>query len=343
VTATASHFYVADRNHRVRRAATGFSFDFTAVEDFAGGEARRQIIDGPALSAALVGANGLARAADGSLYWAEYFNGTLRQLTAAGEVRTLIGTTDSPRGGTVDGPLASASLLLPGDVATGPDGALYVAQMYANNIRRVDLDAGVVSTFAAASGSSPGGWVDGPLALARFNRPSALAFGKTAAGADVLYVADRDNAVLRRIDLAAGVVSTFAGSATMSGTADGPPGTGRFSSLKSVTAGALGEVFVLDGARLREVASDGTVQTRDVVATSPEAIALDGDTVWISAGLELRRYSRTTGSTTLAFSARLGFRDGDSDTAGAQSFRALVPTADALIVMDSGRIRRLWK
>ena len=106
-----------------------------------------------------------------------------------------------------------------------------------NEIRKVTLQ-GVVSTVA---GSLEAGYADGPAATARFNHPSGIACD----GAGNLYVADRDNNVIRELS-APGTVSTLAGS-TEAGTVDGVGAAARFSHPGDITYDpASGALYVVD-------------------------------------------------------------------------------------------------
>lgn len=66
-------------------------------------------------------------------------------------------------------------------------------------------------------GSGDRGFKDGSLAVARFNSPEGL-----IADGDVIYVADTFNHAIRRIDLAAGEVSTLAGTGKRGGALNEP-------------------------------------------------------------------------------------------------------------------------
>src|SRR5205814_364721 len=146
----------------------------------------------------------------------------LRRQSPDGGVVTLVGQVSPVDDGYVNGPLSSAKLARPHDVKLSPvDGKLYVADEYNAAIRKVDLAAGQVSTFAGGSTRQPG-TTNGSLGSARFDTPTALAFGKDGTGAPALYVSDNGNAVVRKIDLNAQQVSTFAGTMGSTGSTDGP-------------------------------------------------------------------------------------------------------------------------
>jgi hypothetical protein len=84
------------------------------------------------------------------------------------------------------------------------NGNLYVADDLNHTVRKV-LPNGTVSTLAGKAGYV--GAVDGPGALARFNRPSGVAVDSSGN----VYVCDRGNHCIRKIS-PNGEVTTFAGS-----------------------------------------------------------------------------------------------------------------------------------
>ncbi len=168
--------------------------------------------------AAAVDANGtLARFNDpfgicaegGDLFVADRGNRRIRRVTSAGVVTTLAGGAIS--GPAEDGTGADAvfSPSLRGIVGDGA-GTLYVTD--GNAVRRIVISTGVVTTIAGAADESEG-FVNATGTAARFALPWGLAHR-----AGVLYVADRLNHVIRRIDLSTFAVTTFAG--TTSGSAD---------------------------------------------------------------------------------------------------------------------------
>lgn len=171
----------------------------------------------------------------GMLYIAEPNNHRVRQVAPSGVITTLAG---SERKGSEDGTGAAASFnYIEGITYCAADRALYVADTDNNEIRKV-TPQGVVSTVA---GSLEAGYADGAAAGARFNHPSGIACD----GAGNLYIADRDNNVIRELS-AAGTVSTLAGS-TEAGTADGVGPAARFSHPGDITYDPVtGALYVVD-------------------------------------------------------------------------------------------------
>ena len=110
----------------------------------------------------------------------------------------------------------------------------------ANNstIRKV-TPAGVVTTLAGLPGSS--GSADGTGRDARFDGPSGVAVD----GTGNVYVTDTGNYTIRKVT-PAGVVTTLAGLAGISGSADGTGGAARFNWPGGVAVDGAGNVFVAD-------------------------------------------------------------------------------------------------
>jgi sugar lactone lactonase YvrE len=132
------------------------------------------------------------------------WNAILTYNPATGANTTLAGTwgTYSTPGST-DGSLADALFAGPSGLALdGTD--LYVADTGNDTLRKVDLEAGLVTTLAGAASSA--GAADGVGPAARFNQPADVAFEGGA-----LYVADTGNGTIREVNPQTGSVSTRVG------------------------------------------------------------------------------------------------------------------------------------
>ena len=114
----------------------------------------------------------------------------------------------------------------------------------------------MVSTIADQTGSSGAG--DSAGAIARFSDPEDVACD--AAGN--IYVADAGNFTIRRIS-PDGQVSTLAGEAGSSGSADGTGSAARFAFPTGVACDAAGNVYVADreNCTIRRVTPAGVVTT----------------------------------------------------------------------------------
>jgi sugar lactone lactonase YvrE len=99
---------------------------------------------------------------------------------------------------------------------------------------------------------------DGPGAFASFSGPRGVALDSSGN----LYVADFGNHTIRKID-PAGNVSTLAGQARSSGSADGTGAEARFNNPQDIAVDASGTVYVADASNhtIRRITTDGVVST----------------------------------------------------------------------------------
>jgi hypothetical protein len=174
-------------------------------------------------------------------------------LTTAGVVTTLAGVADPS--GSADGTGVAARFDTPAGVAADSAGNIYVADLGNDTIRKITVD-GVVTTFASTAGRR--GSADGMGAAARFNTPTSVAVDS----AGNVHVADQSNHTVRKIT-AGGVVTTLAGTARMSGSADGTGAAARFSGPGGVAVDSTGNVYVADtfNGTIRKVTPTGVATT----------------------------------------------------------------------------------
>ncbi len=203
----AGNLYISADN-RVRRVdgETG------VITTIAGtGKNRYNGDDGPATEATLAEPKGIAVDSSGNVFVASNGSGRIRKVDAATGVITTVaggGVGDRLRQEFGDGgPATKAMLRLPVAIEADSLGNLFIAT--GNLIRRVDAATGIISVFAGTGERGITG-DGGPATLATMSEPSAMALD----GRDNLYIADRDNHRVRRIDGVTGVITTLAGIGT---------------------------------------------------------------------------------------------------------------------------------
>jgi streptogramin lyase len=137
-----------------------------------------------------------------------------------GATMTTVAGTGKP-GHTGDGgPADRATLNQPFHCELDGRGNLYIAEANSHCIRKVDLKTGVIAT-AAGSGKKGYTGDGGAAAQATFNEPYAVVVSPEGD----LYIVDRLNAVVRKVDGKSGHVATVAGTGKKGFSGDGGPGT----------------------------------------------------------------------------------------------------------------------
>jgi DNA-binding beta-propeller fold protein YncE len=197
--------------------------------------------------------SGIALCPDGSALVADWGNHTIRRVSSEGLVSTVAGAAGQE--GSADGPGAQARFSFPAGLALSSKGSLFIADANNHTIRCLSPD-GTVRTVAGAAGQQ--GSEDGPGPAARFSRPRGLALAPDGR----LFVSDSHNHTIRCIS-AAGVVSTLAGSAGQSGSADGLGAAARFKQpwgLALHPGGCLYAADILDNS-IRCISAEGAVST----------------------------------------------------------------------------------
>jgi sugar lactone lactonase YvrE len=231
-----------------------------------------------ALSAHLVGPIELAIARDGALIVSqctfEVGQAFIDRIASDGTMTRLAGTGQPGFSG--DGGAATSALIeCPAGMAFGPDGALYFADHANNRIRRIDA-SGTITTIAGSgpTGVNMGSFSgDGAAATnATLQEPWGIAFD----GAGNLYIADRDNNRVRRVD-PAGRITTVAGTGESDYSGDGGPALeARLCGPQGLAIDGAGDLFIADDCndRVRRVDHDGRITT--VAGTGVGGFSGDG-------------------------------------------------------------------
>ena len=211
------HLFVVERDaHVVRRvdAVTG------VVSTVAGtGEGGFSGDGGPANRAQLRQPHSIAFDADGNLLICDIGNHRVRRVNMAdGTISTLSGTGEREQ--TPDAaPLAGTHLRGPRSLDTDNDGNAYLVLREGNAVFKLDLRAQTLQRIAGTGESGYTG--DGSAAIdCTFNGPKGIAY---SAEDHSLYIVDTENHVIRRMDLASGIISTVLGTGAVGDGPDGAP------------------------------------------------------------------------------------------------------------------------
>jgi len=217
---SSGNVYIADsHNYMVREDVKSSGL----VNFFAGNGTYGYSGDGgPATSAELTSAFGVAKDSLGNVYIADTNNCLIRKVNTAGVISTFAGLViggTSPRCGyTGDGGAAtSAELNQPYNVAVDGKNNVYIADYSNYVVRKVTAATGIISTIAGIGGVGGYSGDGGPANSALLNAPIALAVDP----AGNVFVGDYNNCRVREIYAATGIINTVAGNGNCSYTGDG--------------------------------------------------------------------------------------------------------------------------
>ena len=236
IATDATNLYVGDRlNHTIRK----IQMSNQAVTTFAGTAGTSGFVGGSTASNVRSNQPGFLSISGGTLYVSDEKNHAIRK-TDLGEgfnFSTLAGSPN-PKSGSVDATGSAARLNFPQGAAIDAAGNIYVSDTNNHVIRKVASGTGAVTTLAGSSGTA--GTADGTGTGAQFNLPeSGVVVG------NFLYVADVGNHTIRKVNVTTGVVTTFAGQAGTSGSADGTGTGATFSSAHAIASDGT-SLFVAD-------------------------------------------------------------------------------------------------
>jgi len=133
----------------------------------------------------------------------------------------------------------------------GPDGALYWSDFGSNRVLKVDFRTKRISVVAG-NGTKGYSGDGGPARSAQLNGPHEVRFDTKGN----LYIDERDNAIIRRVDMKSGIISTYAGSGKPGYAGDGAPATqGQFNQPHGITLDRADNLYICDplNNRLRRV------------------------------------------------------------------------------------------
>ena len=305
----------------------------------------------PAVQAALNNPNEILILPSGNLLIADAFNNRLREITSEnGIIQTFAGNGSVCFGG--DEELAtSATLNFPSGLDTDANNNLFFADTENHRIRMINSETNIITTIAGTDffGFSGDG---GQASNALFNAPIDVALDQS----DNVYIVDRGNNRVRKIDALTGIIQTIAGNGLNSFSGDG--GVAVEASLNEPTAvviDQLGNLFIADEAnnRVRRIdANTGIISTlagngsfessgddgpaNQASLEAPKGLALDqnADNLFIATGNLIRKVDLNTGIiTTIA-----GTGDFNSNGDGGLASKAALKAPYDLVIDSNGNI-----
>jgi sugar lactone lactonase YvrE len=243
----AGNVYIADLlNQRIRKVDPSgviTTYAGTGVAGFSGDT-------GQATAAQISFPYGVAVDTAGNVYIAALGNQRVRKVDPTGIITTFAGTGVPGFSGDT-GQATAARLSSPVGVGADAAGNVYIADAVNNRVRKVD-PTGIITTFAGTG--VPGFAGDtGQATLAQLKVPTGVAVD--AAGN--VYIADRENSRVRRVD-PSGVITTLAGTGAFGFSGDtGQANLAQVAVPWGVATDAAGNVYIGDNGnhRVRKVAT----------------------------------------------------------------------------------------
>ncbi len=212
--------------------------------------------------------NGSCEDIYGNTYIADYGSNRIRRVDAATHIITTIVNGTGATGYAGDGGLAmDAKTSHPSAVFFDPtspgQGHLYFSDANNHVVRKVDLNTGIITTVAGIGGAAgyTGNW--GLATDAKLRNPGNLFIDN----AKNMYICDRGNHAIRKMNLERHVISTVAGTGTAGFSGDGDISTyAQLSSPQGVWVDNSGNMYIADAGNncIRKV-------TLGVTPTTPRA------------------------------------------------------------------------
>ncbi|PYE47771.1 NHL repeat-containing protein, partial [Paenibacillus barcinonensis] len=236
------NLYIADTsNQRVRRVDAVTGIITTVAGDGSEGYSGD---GGTALSAQLNDPLDVAIDSNGNVYIADSDNESIRKVDPAGTITTVAGNGPEHWGALNDGDggPATKAEFYPSGVAFDSSGNLYISDTASSTIRKVDFTTGEITRVAG--NRTPGYSGDGGAATsASLKYPRGIRLDSN----DNLYIADRHNAAIRKVDKFTGNISTVAGTGTEGYSGDlGSATSAALNNPYAVAVGNNGNVYIAD-------------------------------------------------------------------------------------------------
>lgn len=204
--------------------------------------------------------------ASGIAYVCDTNNYTIRAINlSTNTVSTIAGLAGTS--GSADGIGAAARFNSPSGI-WGDGTYLYITDTSNQTIRRLDIATNNVTTIAGMAGVS--GSSDGIGAAARFHAPNGI-WGS----GNNLFIVDELNYTIRKMVISTSNVTTIAGTAGVSGSADGIGAAARFSNPQCIT-GDSSFLYMTDSGNLGAPFGDGGYTVRKIQLSNNNVTTLCG-------------------------------------------------------------------
>lgn len=229
------------------------------ITTIAGNGVTQYIGDGwPATNYSLAMPSGICIDKDGNVFNTDFISQRVRRTNSYDSIFTYAGIGSMGYSGN-NGPATMAALHNPYGIALDTSGNLYISEQYNDVIRKIDKVTGIITTIC---GSGSGGFSgdNGPATAAHLESPSGICIDR----AGNIYIADKGNSRIRKVDINTGIITTVAGSAISGYSGDNGPATiAKLAYPTGVCVDSIGNIYIADNGNncIRKVTADGTIST----------------------------------------------------------------------------------
>ncbi len=354
------NLFIADtNNHRIRSAS--IIFDQNIVWEAGDGFARFGGDTRSPFEASLSSPSGVVVNAAGDIFISDTGNGRVRKIARENRlIDTIAGNGESTYSGDT-GNAQDATIFHPHDVVVDTAGNIYFSDTENHRVRRVNAGTGVIETVVG--NGIPGFSGDGGKGIhAQLQWPEGLALDSNGH----LYIADRLNHRVRRLDAGTDIMRTVAGDGSSTYNGDNILAiNASLSSPMGLAIDSADNLYIADNLnhRIRMVSSGDSLispvaglgvpgfagdqhQANRASLQAPQGVAVDRDGNIYVADTGNARIRRIDGVTqnifTIAGNGQLGF-SGDGGPAISASLsvprRVVVDTDGNLYISDDGHSR----
>lgn len=276
------NIYVTEyTNQRIRKitAATGI------ITTIAGnGTAGYSGDNGPSVSATVNVPKGICVDASGNVYFADLYNSRVRKISASGIISTIAGTGVTAHSGD-GGPAQNAGVPTPVNVCLDAAGTnLFIVETSGRvscRVRKVNLATGIITTVAGTSSMAYSG-DGGPATSASLFDPSAVCVD----GSGNIYITTYDDARIRKVDAATGIITTIAGTGSYGYNGDCIPATtASFDRPTGMCIDSRGNLYIADNfnSRIREISTSSYTNSPEVTVAASDTVICPGGSITFTA------------------------------------------------------------
>ncbi|MGE0887457.1 MAG: HYR domain-containing protein [Blastocatellales bacterium] len=257
LTANSDGVTIVDSQSRVVRRVDSEG----KIRTIAGNSANGNSGDGGlAIYATFGSTGGVVKDADGNIYVSDTNFHRIRRIGADGKIFHFAGSATGVSGSSGDNGQASAARFnRPTALAVDKQNNLYVVDTGNHRVRVINLSTGIIINFAGTGGAGFNG--DGVVATSSsLNNPTGIAID----GQDNVYIADRNNQRIRKVNASSKIVTTVAGSGMQGFGGDGGAAMDAMLNYPNdVAVDSAGNVYFTDQSnhRVRRVKTDGKIET----------------------------------------------------------------------------------